>query len=110
MSYNISYRSLSVLDLELNGNLESFPVSGSLSDIVTNLLGRQTKGTDLDKKFNQILRKKKLNPKLNPFTNIKIKLISLTIRHKPKFTKMLFFINFSFKGTNSAVTARKEKV
>jgi len=49
MSYNISYRSLSVLDLELNGNLESFPVSGSLSDIVTNLLGRQTKGTDLDK-------------------------------------------------------------
>ena len=87
MSYNISYRSLSVLDLELNGNLESFPVSGSLSDIVTNLLGRQTKGTDLDKKFNQILLKKKLNP----FTNIKIKLISLTIRHTTKFTKMLFF-------------------
>ena len=44
-----TYRSLSVLDLELTGDLEALPVLGGLGDVVTDLLGRQTKGTDLDK-------------------------------------------------------------
>ena len=44
-----TYRSLSVLDLELTRDLEALPVLGGLGDVVTDLLGRQTKGTDLDK-------------------------------------------------------------
>merc|ERR1712198_650396 len=42
--------SLSVLDPELDGDLQPLPVTGSLADVVTNLLGRQTEGTDLGSK------------------------------------------------------------
>ncbi len=42
-----TYSSLSVLDLQLYGDLEALPVSSGLGDVVTNLLGRETKGTDL---------------------------------------------------------------
>eukprot|EP00091_Calanus_sinicus_P004571 TRINITY_DN148_c0_g1_i9.p1 TRINITY_DN148_c0_g1~~TRINITY_DN148_c0_g1_i9.p1 ORF type:complete len:115 (+),score=16.85 TRINITY_DN148_c0_g1_i9:142-486(+) len=35
------------LDLELDSHLQTFPVSGSLGNVVTNLLGRQTKGSNL---------------------------------------------------------------
>merc|ERR1719189_2899763 len=38
---------LPVLDLELDRHLETLPVAGRLGDVVTNLLGRQTKGTHL---------------------------------------------------------------
>eukprot|EP00091_Calanus_sinicus_P004564 TRINITY_DN148_c0_g1_i11.p2 TRINITY_DN148_c0_g1~~TRINITY_DN148_c0_g1_i11.p2 ORF type:complete len:136 (+),score=34.65 TRINITY_DN148_c0_g1_i11:81-488(+) len=38
---------LPVLDLELDSHLQTFPVSGSLGNVVTNLLGRQTKGSNL---------------------------------------------------------------
>ena len=38
---------LPVLDTELNSDLETLPVSGGLGDVISNLLGRETKGTDL---------------------------------------------------------------
>ena len=38
---------LTVLDGQLDGDLQTLPVSGGLGDVVTNLLGRQTKGTNL---------------------------------------------------------------
>merc|ERR1719154_1087971 len=41
------HSSLSVLDLQLNSHLEALPVAGSFGNVVTNLLGRQAKGTDL---------------------------------------------------------------
>ena len=43
----IFYRSLSVLNSELYSDLEALPVSGGLSNVLTNLLGGETKGTDL---------------------------------------------------------------
>jgi hypothetical protein len=43
-------RSLTVLDGELDGDTETFPVTGSLGDIFTNLLGRQTQRTNLGSK------------------------------------------------------------
>ena len=43
----IFYRSLSVLNGELYSDLEALPVSGGLGDVLTDLLGRETKGTDL---------------------------------------------------------------
>lgn len=39
--------SLTVLDGELDGDAESLPVASSLGDILTDLLGRETKRTDL---------------------------------------------------------------
>merc|ERR1719348_10354 len=38
---------LPVLDAELHGHLQALPFLSGLGDVVTNLLGRQTKGTDL---------------------------------------------------------------
>merc|ERR1712025_290792 len=38
---------LSVLNLQLDGNLQALPLSGVLGNVVTNLLGRQTQRTDL---------------------------------------------------------------
>merc|ERR1712212_1357237 len=38
---------LPVLDLQLDSNLQTFPVSSSLGNVVTNLLGGQAKGTNL---------------------------------------------------------------
>ena len=38
---------LSVLDPELDGDLESLPVRGVLGNVISNLLGRQTKRTNL---------------------------------------------------------------
>jgi len=38
---------LTVLDGQLDGDLQTFPVLGGLGDVVTDLLGRQTQGTDL---------------------------------------------------------------
>ena len=43
----ISYRGLSVLNGELYSDLEALPVSGGLCNVLTNLLGGETKGTDL---------------------------------------------------------------
>lgn len=43
-------RSLTVLDGQLDGDTETFPVTGSLGDIFTNLLGGETKRTDLRSK------------------------------------------------------------
>ena len=40
-------RGLSVLDLQLDGDLQTFPVTSCLGDVISNLLGRQTEGTDL---------------------------------------------------------------
>jgi hypothetical protein len=40
-------RGLTVLDGELDGDTETFPVTGSLGNIFTNFLGRQTQRTDL---------------------------------------------------------------
>jgi len=39
--------SLTVLDSELNGDTKTFPVSSGLGDIFTDLLGGETKRTDL---------------------------------------------------------------
>ena len=52
-----TYGSLSVLYVELNGNLKTFPIRCSLGNVFTNLLGRQAKGTNLEKRFNIILFK-----------------------------------------------------
>lgn len=38
---------LTVLDGEADGDLESLPVAGCLGDVVTDLLGRETKWADL---------------------------------------------------------------
>ena len=38
---------LTVLDGELDSDLETFPVLGGLGDVVTDLLGGETEGTDL---------------------------------------------------------------
>ena len=38
---------LSVLNLQLDSNLQTLPLSGVLGNVVTDLLGRQTQGTDL---------------------------------------------------------------
>ena len=38
---------LSVLNLQLDSHLEALPLSGVLGNVVTDLLGRQTQGTDL---------------------------------------------------------------
>ena len=38
---------LSVLNLQLDSHLQAFPLSGVLGNVVTDLLGRQTQGTDL---------------------------------------------------------------
>ena len=38
---------LSVLNLQLNSHLETLPVSGSLGDVISNLLGGETKRTNL---------------------------------------------------------------
>lgn len=42
-----THLSLSVLDSQLDSDLETLPVSGGLHDVFSNLLGRQTKRTDL---------------------------------------------------------------
>ena len=39
--------SLTVLDLKLHGDTKTLPVLGGLGDIITNLLGGKTEGTDL---------------------------------------------------------------
>ena len=39
--------SLPVLNAELNSNFEALPVAGGLGDVISNLLGRQTKRTNL---------------------------------------------------------------
>lgn len=41
------YLSLSVLDGELDSDLETLPVAGGLADVVTDLLWGETEGTDL---------------------------------------------------------------
>lgn len=38
--------SLTILNGQLDGDFETFPVLGGLGDIITNLLGRQTQRTD----------------------------------------------------------------
>jgi hypothetical protein len=38
---------LTILNLELDGDLESLPVAGGLGNVVADLLGRQTQGTHL---------------------------------------------------------------
>ena len=38
---------LPVLNGQFDGDLQTFPVLGGLGNVVTNLLGRQTQGTDL---------------------------------------------------------------
>jgi hypothetical protein len=38
---------LPILNLELDGDLESLPVAGGLRDVVADLLGRQAQGTHL---------------------------------------------------------------
>ncbi len=43
----VTHLSLSILNLELDGDLESLPVAGGLSDVVADLLGRQAQGTHL---------------------------------------------------------------
>ena len=44
---NHLHAGLTVLDDEPNGDLEALPVPGGLHDVITNLLGRQTEGTNL---------------------------------------------------------------
>merc|ERR1712002_59679 len=44
---NHRHLGLTILDGELDSDLETFPLLGGLGDVVTNLLGRQTEGTDL---------------------------------------------------------------
>ena len=39
---------LSVLDLQLNSDLQTFPVSRGLGNVVSDLLGRQSKRTNLE--------------------------------------------------------------
>ena len=46
-SFHFPHLSLSVLDGELDGDLETFPVAGGLGDVLSDLLGRETEGTDL---------------------------------------------------------------
>lgn len=41
---------LTILDDQLAGDLQTLPVGGCLGDIITDLLGRQTEGTDLGSK------------------------------------------------------------
>ena len=48
-----SYLGLPVLDLELNRDLETLPVPGSLGNVVTNLLRGQTQGTNLERQREQ---------------------------------------------------------
>ena len=43
----LSYCGLSVLYGELDSDLEALPVSGGLGDVLTDLLGGETEGTDL---------------------------------------------------------------
>merc|ERR1719348_1546421 len=43
--------SLPVLDAELHGHLQTLPFLGGLGDVVTNLLWRQTKGTEFGSHF-----------------------------------------------------------
>jgi hypothetical protein len=38
---------LTILNLELDGDLESLPVAGGLGNVVADLLGRQPQGTHL---------------------------------------------------------------
>ena len=40
---------LSVLNLQLYGHLQTLPVTGSLGNVISNLLGRQTQRTNLQK-------------------------------------------------------------
>merc|ERR1719394_964422 len=47
LSRRHTYLSLSVLDSELDCDLQTFPVSSGLHDVLSNLLGGQTKGTNL---------------------------------------------------------------
>jgi len=42
-----SPRGVPVLDRELDGDLEALPVLGGLDNVVADLLGAQTEGTDL---------------------------------------------------------------
>ena len=42
-----THRCLSVLDGELDSDLETLPVPGGLGDVLSNLLGGETEGTDL---------------------------------------------------------------
>ena len=48
--YNINFythRCLSVLDGELDSDLETLPIAGGLGDVLTDFLGRETEGADL---------------------------------------------------------------
>lgn len=45
--WNNRNSSLTVLDSQLNGNAQTLPVLGSLGNVLTNLLGRQTQRTNL---------------------------------------------------------------
>jgi hypothetical protein len=57
---------LTILNLELDGNLESLPVAGGLRDVVADLLGRQAQGTHLHKHTRKSASRKArvLNPNL----------------------------------------------
>ena len=45
----MNYLGLSVLDPELDGDLEPLPVRGVLGNVISDLLRGQTKGTNLGK-------------------------------------------------------------
>ena len=45
---------LSVLDSELDGDLETLPVAGGLGNVVSDLLGGETEGTNLEWKRNLV--------------------------------------------------------
>ena len=42
-----THRCLSVLDSELDSDLETLPLAGGLGDVLTDFLGREAEGTDL---------------------------------------------------------------
>jgi len=42
-----THRCLSVLDGELDSDLETLPLAGGLGDVLTDFLGREAEGTDL---------------------------------------------------------------
>ena len=43
----LTHLGLSVLDGQLDGDLQALPVSGGLHDVLSDLLGTETQGTDL---------------------------------------------------------------
>ena len=57
---------VTVLDGQLAGDLQALPITGSLGDVISNLLGRLKRQRNFETKYEVLLTSEKLNRKYSP--------------------------------------------